>query len=218
MVYFLIYNQYMQKYYEKKNLRLILGNCLEVLEEMPENTFDMIFADPPYKLSNGGFTCHAGKAVSVNKGKWDESKGIDEDFQFHLDWIKACRRVLKPNGTIWVSGTYHSIYSCGFALQGFKLRTFEVDGLTTGSNYKLGSGVELRLDDPFLKHETISVYNPKEKGWIIPKMSSKTKLNDYLKMCTDTDGNLTFRLWGYDNHTTTIREENPLRTYKSQPY
>jgi site-specific DNA-methyltransferase (adenine-specific) len=107
----------MQKYYERKNLRLILGNCFEVLEEMPENTFDMIFADPPYHLSNGGFTCQAGKAVSVNKGKWDESKGIDEDFQFHLDWINACRRVLKPNGTIWISGTYHSIYSCGFALQ-----------------------------------------------------------------------------------------------------
>lgn len=112
----------MEKYYEKKNLRLILGNCLEVLEEVPENTFDMIFADPPYKLSNGGFTCHAGKAVSVNKGKWDESKGIDEDFQFHLDWINACRRVLKPNGTIWISGTYHSIYSCGFALQKAKYK------------------------------------------------------------------------------------------------
>lgn len=107
----------MQHYYDKKNFKLILGNCLEVLEELPENTFDMIFADPPYHLSNGGFTCHAGKAVPVHKGKWDKSKGIDEDFQFHLDWINSCRRILKPNGTIWISGTYHSIYSCGFALQ-----------------------------------------------------------------------------------------------------
>lgn len=107
----------MQEYYDEKGFKLILGNCLEVLSEIPENTFDMIFADPPYHLSNGGFTCHAGKAVSVNKGKWDESKGIEEDFQFHLDWINACRRVLKPSGTIWISGTYHSIYSCGFALQ-----------------------------------------------------------------------------------------------------
>ncbi len=77
----------------------------------------MIFADPPYKLSNGGFTCHAGKRASVNKGGWDASKGIEEDFRFHLNWIKACRRVLKPEGTIWISGTYHSIYACGFALQ-----------------------------------------------------------------------------------------------------
>lgn len=113
----------MSKYYEKQDFTLYQGNCLEVLEQLPENTFDMIFADPPYHLSNGGFTCHAGKAVSVNKGKWDESKGIEEDFQFHMDWINACRRVLKPNGTIWVSGTYHSAYACGFALQksGYKI-------------------------------------------------------------------------------------------------
>jgi len=107
----------MQKYYEKQGFRLYHGNCLEVLKQIPENTFDMIFADPPYHLSNGGFTCHAGKAVSVNKGKWDESKGIEEDFQFHMEWINACRRVLKPSGTIWISGTYHSVYACGFALQ-----------------------------------------------------------------------------------------------------
>jgi len=107
----------MQKYYEKENFKLFLGDCVEVLEKATPNSVDMVFADPPYHLSNGGFTCHAGKAVPVNKGKWDESNGVDEDFEFHLKWINACRRVLKPNGTIWVSGTYHSIYSCGFALQ-----------------------------------------------------------------------------------------------------
>jgi len=77
----------------------------------------MIFADPPYNLSNDGFTCHAGRRVSVNKGDWDKSRGIEQDFEFHLAWLGACRRVLKPNGTIWVSGTYHSIYACGYALQ-----------------------------------------------------------------------------------------------------
>ncbi|MDR0646692.1 MAG: site-specific DNA-methyltransferase [Elusimicrobiota bacterium] len=83
----------------------------------------MIFADPPYNLSNGGFSVHAGKRVSVNKGKWDESKGVKNDFSFHTQWIETCRRVLKPNGTIWVSGTYHSIYQCGYALQrlGYKI-------------------------------------------------------------------------------------------------
>jgi site-specific DNA-methyltransferase (adenine-specific) len=94
-----------------------LGDCLEVLADFPPESVDMIFADPPYNLSNDGFTCHAGRAVSVNKGDWDRSRGIEKDFEFHKQWISACRRVLKPNGTIWISGTYHSIYACGFALQ-----------------------------------------------------------------------------------------------------
>jgi site-specific DNA-methyltransferase (adenine-specific) len=55
--------------------------------------------------------------VSVNKGSWDESKGLDEDLKFHIEWIRACRRVLKDAGTIWISGTYHSIYRCGYALE-----------------------------------------------------------------------------------------------------
>ena len=100
-----------------KNYRLYHDDCLKILEEIPENTFDMIFADPPYMLSNGGITCQNGKVVSVNKGKWDESQGFEQDFEFHKKWLSACKRVLKKNGTLWVSGTYHSIYSCGFAIQ-----------------------------------------------------------------------------------------------------
>ena len=100
-----------------KNYRLYYDDCLKILEDIPENTFDMIFADPPYMLSNGGITCQNGKVVSVNKGKWDESQGFEQDFEFHKKWLSACKRVLKKNGTLWVSGTYHSIYSCGFAMQ-----------------------------------------------------------------------------------------------------
>jgi len=97
--------------------KIYLGDCLEIMNELPPESVDMIFADPPYNLSNDGFTCHAGRAVSVNKGEWDRSRGIEKDFRFHKEWISACRRLLKPNGTIWISGTYHSIYACGFALQ-----------------------------------------------------------------------------------------------------
>src|SRR5574344_1572305 len=107
----------MQRYYETDEFKLFQGDCVEILEKATPESVDMIFADPPYILSNGGITCHAEKVVSVNKGKWDESKGFDEDFEFHTHWINACRKVLKPNGTIWISGTYHSIYACGFALQ-----------------------------------------------------------------------------------------------------
>ena len=110
-------NEKDRPYYEKPGFRLYNGDCLKVLAKFPENSIDMIFADPPYMLSNGGFTVHAGRRVSVNKGEWDKSGGLKKDFEFHLEWIKAVKRVLKPSGTLWISGTYHSIYQCGFALQ-----------------------------------------------------------------------------------------------------
>ena len=98
---------------------LYRADCLEIMARFPDNYIDMIFADPPYNLSNDGFTCHAGRMVSVNKGKWDKSKGFDEDIRFHETWLSECRRILKPNGTIWISGTLHSIYQTGYLLQKF---------------------------------------------------------------------------------------------------
>lgn len=106
-----------EPYYKKPKFKLYQADCLELLAELPENSVDMVFADPPYNLSNGGFTVHAGRRVSVNKGDWDKSNGLKKDFEFHLAWTEAVHRVLKPHGTIWISGTYHSIYQCGFALQ-----------------------------------------------------------------------------------------------------
>jgi len=112
-------------YYDdpEHSVRLLQGDCIEILNQARENSVDMIFADPPYFLSNGGITCHAGKMVSVNKGKWDKSKGVKENHDFTIKWLKACQRVLKPNGTIWISGTTHIIYSVGFAMQelGYKI-------------------------------------------------------------------------------------------------
>ena len=107
----------MPAYFLDGNFALYHGDCLDVLRRLPENSIDMVFADPPYNLSNGGFTVHAGRMVSVNKGDWDKSKGFKDDYDFHYKWLEACRRVLKPHGTLWVSGTYHSIYQCGHALQ-----------------------------------------------------------------------------------------------------
>lgn len=107
----------LKPYFQKDNFTLFLGDCLKILEKFPDEYFDMIFVDPPYHLSNDGITVHAGKMVSVNKGEWDKSNGVKEDYLFHESWLKGCRRVLKANGTIWVSGTYHSIYACGLALQ-----------------------------------------------------------------------------------------------------
>lgn len=83
----------------------------------------MIFADPPYFLSNGGITCQNGKMVRVDKGTWDKSQGADVNHAFNHEWLSRCQKLLKPNGTLWVSGTMHVIFSLGFAMQqlGFKM-------------------------------------------------------------------------------------------------
>ncbi len=107
----------------RHHIRLYQGDSLELLALLPESSVDLIFADPPYFLSNGGNTCHAGKMVSVNKGAWDKSQGPEANHQFNRSWLAACQRILKPNGSLWVSGTAHVIHSVGFAMQqlGFKL-------------------------------------------------------------------------------------------------
>ncbi|MBN1365890.1 MAG: site-specific DNA-methyltransferase [Syntrophaceae bacterium] len=105
------------------NSTLFHASCLNVMDSIPANSIDMIFADPPYFLSNGGMSCHAGRRVSVNKGDWDKSKGIEETHKFNLEWLRRCQNILTKDGTIWVSGTSHVIYSIGFATQqlGFKI-------------------------------------------------------------------------------------------------
>ncbi len=104
-------------YYKRQNFTLYQADSLKFLQEIPTNSIDMVFADPPYFLSSGSFTCQNGKMVSVKKGDWDLSSGTRKNFEFHLAWIRECQRILKATGTIWVSGTYHSIYQCGFALE-----------------------------------------------------------------------------------------------------
>lgn len=112
-------------YFEKSehNILLFKGDSFDILPKLPENSVDLIFADPPYFLSNGGITCHAGRMVSVNKGKWDVSRGLEENFIFTQRWLRECQRILTSNGTIWVSGTSHIIYTVGSAMQnlGYKI-------------------------------------------------------------------------------------------------
>lgn len=148
------------KYYETKNITLYIGDCIKILKNIEKESIDMIFADPPYGLSNNGITCQNGKMVSVNKGNWDKSNGIEKDFKFHNQWIKACKRVLKPNGTIWISGTYHSIYACGFALQKNRFKI-----LNDIAWYKPNASPNLSCKYFTASHETIlwAIKEPKEK-------------------------------------------------------
>lgn len=106
----------MKYYYEDRYSKLICGDTIKVLKNLPERSIDLIFSDPPYFLSNDGFTCSNGKMASVNKGEWDKSKGFENDVAFHKEWISACDRVLKNDGTMWISGTYHCIHQIGYIL------------------------------------------------------------------------------------------------------
>lgn len=93
-----------------RDFTLLQGDCVELLNQF-DFKFDMIFADPPYFLSNGGISVQSGKQVSVNKGGWDKSQGFEKDNEFNRKWLSACRSHLKDDGTIWISGTYHNIFS-----------------------------------------------------------------------------------------------------------
>lgn len=108
-----------------KDFTLLSGDCTELLPDF-NFQFDMIFADPPYFLSNGGISCQSGKIVCVDKGDWDKG-GTDKTIEtFNMKWLSLCREKLKDNGTIWVSGTYHNIFSVASSLKRLGFRILNV--------------------------------------------------------------------------------------------
>lgn len=100
-----------------------LADCLDLMRAMPDACVDCVFTDPPYRLSGGGKTVKSGEVVSVDKGGWDRSLGgFEADHDFNVAWLTQARRILKPGGSVWVSGTHHIVFSLGFALQGLGFR------------------------------------------------------------------------------------------------
>ncbi len=93
-----------------RDFTLLHGDCFELLTQF-DFKFDMIFADPPYFLSNGGISCQSGKIVCVDKGDWDKGGTPETIMEFNRRWLALCRSKLKENGTIWISGTHHNIFA-----------------------------------------------------------------------------------------------------------
>lgn len=104
-------------FYSSDSAILLHGDCFDLLGKIKNESVDLIFADPPYFLSNDGITCYGGKMVSVNKGSWDKIGTFEEKHNYNRQWIRLCNDVLKPSGSVWISGTYHNIYSIGMALE-----------------------------------------------------------------------------------------------------
>ena len=99
------------------------GDCRKLLQGIPDNSVDAIFADPPYFLSNGGISVHSGKQVCVDKGDWDKGGTPEYIYEFNRQWLVLCRTKLRDNGTIWISGTHHNIHVVMRCLQelGYKV-------------------------------------------------------------------------------------------------
>lgn len=93
------------------------GNCIDIMSHFQSNSIDMIFADPPYFLSNDGLTFKNGIIQSVNKGEWDKNDNENSIYNFSHEWIAQSKRLLKDNGTIWISGTHHNIFTVGQLLK-----------------------------------------------------------------------------------------------------
>lgn len=99
----------------KSGIKLFKGDSIGIMRSLPEKSVNLIFADPPYNLSGENFvTCKNGKKVKCYKGVWDLIEDIDK---FNLEWLSECIRILKDDGTIWVSGTLHNHPSIGFLLK-----------------------------------------------------------------------------------------------------
>ena len=105
-----------------RDFTLLHGDCFQLLQEF-DFKFNCIFADPPYFLSNGGISIQSGKVVCVDKGEWDKGKSQQEMMECNMEWLSLCRDKLKDNGTIWISGTYHNIFSVANCLSelGYKI-------------------------------------------------------------------------------------------------
>lgn len=146
-------------YAMEERATLFHADALAQMAAMPAESVGLIFADPPYFLSNGGMTCQGGKRVSVDKGGWDAAATPESMHSFNRAWLAPAQRLLTPDGTIWVSGTMHNIYSVGFAMQelGFKL-------LNEISWHKVNPVPNLACRSFTHAHETILWARGSEKG------------------------------------------------------
>lgn len=104
-------------YFEDNNFKLINADSLSYLKNIQSDSIDVIFADPPYFLSNDGISCKNGKQVSVNKGEWDKIENQKDKIDWNANRIKEAKRILKKDGTIWICGTFHNIYDIGYILE-----------------------------------------------------------------------------------------------------
>lgn len=189
----------MKKILESNGYYLINGDCIEKMKKFERGFVDLIFADPPYFISNDGITCNNGKMVSVNKGEWDRSKGFENDVKFHKKWLKACDRVLKDEGSIWISGTYHCIHQITYILMA--MGYYIINEVTW---YKPNAAPNLGCRCLTASHETL----------IWAKKSKKSKHTFHYNIAKEfNDGKQLRSLWSIN---TTPKKEKTFGKHPTQ--
>ena len=106
--------------FKDENFRFFLFNadCIEILKQIPDDSIDLIFADPPYFFSElNNITVKSGKFVNLYYGDWDLDVDLKEKEEFNFNWLKECKRILKETGSIWISGTFHNIYLIAYIMK-----------------------------------------------------------------------------------------------------
>ena len=167
----------MTKYFNK----LVNGNSLEILKKIPDKTFDLVFADPPYNMQIGEKLKRPdnSKVNGVND-KWDQFLNFKHYDDFCKSWLKECKRILKDNGTIWVIGTYHNIFRLGYHLQ--NLNYWILNDVIWRKNNPMPNFKGTRFTNA---HETLIWASKNKKSKYTFNYQSLKCLNDDLQMRSD---------------------------------
>ncbi len=161
--------------------RIINGNSLEILKKIPDKTFDLVFADPPYNMQIGEKLKRPdnSKVNGVND-KWDQFLNFKHYDDFCKSWLKECKRILKDNGTIWVIGTYHNIFRLGYHLQ--NLNYWILNDVIWRKNNPMPNFKGTRFTNA---HETLIWASKNKKSKYTFNYQSLKCLNDDLQMRSD---------------------------------
>jgi site-specific DNA-methyltransferase (adenine-specific)/modification methylase len=158
--------------------KIINGDCLVELKKIPDRTFDLVFADPPYNLQlKNKLTRPDSSEVNAVNDKWDQFESFKKYDEFTISWLKECKRILKKNGALWVIGSYHNIFRLGTAIQ--NLGFWILNDVVWNKNNPMPNFRGTRFTNA---HETLIWASKNQKSKYTFNYQSLKCLNDDLQM------------------------------------
>ena len=161
--------------------KIVIGNSLEILKTIPNKTFDLVFADPPYNLQIGKkLTRPDDSKVNGVNDKWDQFESFNDYDNFCKEWLTECKRVLSDNGSIWVIGSYHNIFRIGYHIQ--NIGYWILNDIIWKKNNPMPNFRGTRFTNA---HETLIWASKNKKSKYTFNYQSLKCLNDDLQMRSD---------------------------------